>query len=85
MDATLERVLLEIGVLPEEEQRRIARILEEEVHKAKGEEQAPAGRWANLVERMQREAPMRGKSEEFLSRVREFRDHSDLRIRPAGE
>jgi hypothetical protein len=34
---------------------------------------------------MEREAPMAGKSEEFLRRVREFRDHFDLRAGPDDE
>jgi hypothetical protein len=34
---------------------------------------------------MRRDAPMAGKSEELLKQVREFREHFDLRIKPAGE
>ena len=74
MNKVLENVLREVDRLPEEEQRRIARVLEEEVHKAKRETPAPAGRWARLAERLSRESPLEGKSEEFLKQVREFRD-----------
>src|SRR5690349_19710095 len=53
MNKVLENVLREVDRLPEEEQRRIARVLEEEVHKAR---QTPAkqGRWARLAERLSR-------------------------------
>lgn len=85
MNKVLERVLHEIEALPEPEQARIARVLEAEVRRARSEAPAAAGRWAQLVERMRREAPLDGRSEEFLRRVREFRDHFDLRPGPAGE
>jgi hypothetical protein len=85
MDKTLEHMLREIDTLPEGEQARIARVLEREVRKARRAAPAPAGRWARLVERMRRDAPMAGKSEELLRQVREFREHFDLRIKPAGE
>ncbi len=84
MDKTLERVLHEVEALPEPEQARIARVLEAEVRKVRGEVPAPAGRWAHLVERMRREAPLDGRSEEVLGRVRDFRDNFDLRPGPAG-
>lgn len=76
----LETMLCEVNTLPEEEQRRIARVLEGELRKVRGEVPVPAGRWARFAERMSREAPMKGKSEEFLGSVREFRDHFDLRV-----
>jgi len=85
MNKVLERVLHEIETLPECEQARIARVLETEVRKARGKAPVPAGRWAQLVDRMRREAPLEGRSEEFLKRVRTFRDHFDLRPGPAGE
>lgn len=85
MNKVLEHVLREIDDLPEAAQARIARVLEAEVDKAKRERPAAPGRWSRLVERMQREAPMAGKSEEFLRNVREFREHFDLRIKPTGE
>lgn len=85
MNKMPETMLLEVDTLPEEEQRRIARVLEGEAHKAKGEASAPTGRWARFAERMGREAPMTGKSEEFLRSVREFRDGFDLRVEPAGK
>ncbi len=73
MNKVLENVLREVDRLPEEEQRRIARVLEEEVHKAR-RTPAKQGRWARLAERLNRESPLEGKSEEFLKQVREFRD-----------
>ena len=73
MNKVLENVLREVDRLPEEEQRRIARVLEEEVHKAR-RTPAKQGRWARLAERLSRESPLEGKSEEFLKQVREFRD-----------
>ena len=85
MNKMLETMLREVDTLPEEDQRRIARVLEEEVRKAKGETPVPAGRWARFAERMSREAPMIGKSEQFLKSVREFRDNFDMRIKPTEE
>lgn len=87
MNEVLERVFHEIETLQEQEQeqKRIARVLEAEVRKARGEVPASAGRWAELVERMRREAPLDGRSEEFLRRVRDFRDRYDLRPGSAGE
>lgn len=85
MNKTLERVLHEIEALPDGEQARIARVLEAELRKARGEEEAASvGRWARLVERMRREAPLEGRSEEVLRRVRAFRDQFDLRPGSAG-
>ena len=81
----LEAVLREVDELPEEDQQRIARVLEEEVRKAKVEMPASRGRWARFAERMRREAPMMGKSEEFLKSVREFRENFDMRIKPNDE
>ena len=60
-------------------------MLEEEVRKARRETPARAGCWARFAERMGREAPMMGKSEEFLKSVREFRDDFDIRVEPADE
>jgi hypothetical protein len=74
MDKALEDVLREVDSLPEEEQRRIARVLEEEVHKARRAAEEPRGRWARLAERLSRESPLEGRSEDFLRQVREFRD-----------
>jgi hypothetical protein len=85
MNKVLKDMLREVEALPEEKQQRIARVLEEEVQKAKRELPAPAGRWARLAERMSREAPMLGKSEEFLKQVREFRDNFDMRLKPTDE
>ena len=86
MNKVLEHVLQEIETLPEGEQARIARILEAEVRKAQSESATSAtGRWARLAERMRREAPLDGRSEEVLRRVRKFRDHFDLRPRLAGK
>ena len=82
MNKMLETMLREVDTLPEEEQRRIARVLEGEVRKAKGEIPVPTGRWARFAERVSREAPMMGKSEEFLRSVREFRDDFDMRVKP---
>ena len=89
MNKVLENMLREVDALPEGEQERIARVLEAEVRRAKRGTRAPEhkhkGRWARLAERMRREAPMAGKSEEFLKGVREFRDHFDMRIKPSGD
>ncbi len=85
MNKVLENVLREVNALPEGEQERIARVLEAEVRRAKRETRAPEGRWARLAERMRREAPMAGKSGEFLKSVREFRNHFDMRIKPTGD
>lgn len=74
MNKLLERAIKEVEALPEEAQQRIARMLEEEVHKAKQEAPVPAGRWARLAERLSRESPLEGKSEEFLRHVKEFRE-----------
>jgi hypothetical protein len=74
MHKMLETMLHEVEALPEEEQRRIARVLEEEVHRARQGTAKPHGRWARLAERLSRESPLEGKSEEFLRQVREFRD-----------
>jgi hypothetical protein len=78
MNKALQHLFHEVVALPEREQARIARVLEAEVRKAKSEAPVPAGRWAQLVERMRREAPLDGRSEEVLRRVRDFRDHFDL-------
>ena len=85
MNKVLENVLREVNALPEGEQERIARVLEVEVRRAKRETRTPKGRWARLAERMRREAPLAGKSEEFLNGVREFRDHFDMHIKPTGD
>jgi hypothetical protein len=85
MNKALENLLHEVEALPDEEQQRIARLVAEEVERARSASQAPSGRWARLADRMEREAPMAGKSEEFLRRVREFRDHFDLRAGPDDE
>jgi hypothetical protein len=80
MIEALERMLREVEALPDGEQARIARVLEAEVRKARPATPAPAcGRWAGLVRRMRREAPLAGSSEEFLRDVRRFRDRFDLR------
>jgi hypothetical protein len=79
MNEMLESMLHEVEALPEEQQARIMRVIQEEVSKAKREAAAPPDRWAKFAERMAREAPMKGKSEAFLRRVREFRDNFDLR------
>ena len=83
MSKVLENIFREVEALPEEEQQRIVRVLEEEVQKVKSEAPAPSGRWARFAERMHREAPMQGKSEAFLKKVREFRDNFDMRIKSA--
>ena len=70
----LETMLHEVEALPQEEQRRIARVLEEEVHRARRVTAKPHGRWARLAARLSRESPLEGKSEELLRQVREFRD-----------
>lgn len=85
MNKALESMLREVQTLPEGEQARIARVLEEEVQRAKRKEPTAAGRWARLVERMRREAPMAGSSEAFLNSVRDFREHFDLGVKPADE
>jgi hypothetical protein len=85
MNKMLESMLREVEALPEGEQARIARVLEEEVLRAKRKEPAAAGRWARLVERMRREAPMAGSSEAFLNSVRDFREHFDLGAKPDDE
>lgn len=83
MNERLEFLLREALALPEAEQARIAQLLEAAVREARERAAAAVpGRWARFVERMQREAPMEGKSEEFLARVREFREHFDLRPKP---
>ena len=74
MDKALEDVLREVDSLPGEEQRRIARVLEEEVHKARRAAEEPRSRWARLAERLSGESPLEGRSEDFLRQVREFRD-----------
>ena len=85
MHKVLEDMLREVDALPEGEQERIVRVLEAEVRKAKRETRAPKGRWARLAERMRREAPMAGKSDEFLQSAREFRDHFDIQIKSSGD
>jgi hypothetical protein len=85
MNKVLENVLREVDRLPEEAQQRIARVLEEEVHKEQHTAARSKGRWVRLVERMRREAPLQGQSERFLRDVREFRDNFDLRVKPADE
>jgi hypothetical protein len=79
MIEALERMLREVEALPHGEHARIARVLEAEVRKARRTTPAPAGRWAGSVRRMRRDAPLAGRSEEFLRDVRRFRDRFDLR------
>lgn len=81
MDALLENVLREVEMLPEEERRRIAQVIEAEVRRSRDAAPRPEGRWARFADRMATEAPMRGRSEEFLKRAREFRDGFDLGTR----
>ena len=85
MTMGIEDIMREVDTLPEAERRRIVRVLEEEVRKARRTPPAATGRWARFAERMHREAPMAGKSEEFLREARRFRGHLDMRIKPAGE
>ena len=73
MNKVLERVLREIDALPLVEQERIARVLQEEVRQAQRTSPKLPSRWARLAERLDRESPLEGKSEEFLRQVREFR------------
>jgi hypothetical protein len=63
MNEMLESVLHEVETLPQAQQERIVRLIKEEIGNAKHDAPASAGRWDHLVERMQREAPMAGKSE----------------------
>ena len=74
MNKVLEHVLREIDALPEAEQERIARVLTEQVRQARQATPKSQGRWARLAERLSRESPLEGKSEEFLRQVREFRE-----------
>jgi hypothetical protein len=85
MNEMLQSVLHEVETLPQAQQERIVRVIKEEIRKAKHDAPASAGRWDHLVERMQREAPMAGKSEAFLRKVREFRDNFDLRGDSGGD
>ena len=77
MNEMLEDMVRQLRTLPDEEQKRIARLLEGEVRRAGHEPPAPAGRWSRLVDRMRHEAPMAGQSEAFLASVRTFREHFD--------
>jgi hypothetical protein len=72
MNKTLETMLCEVDALPEIEQQRIVRVLKEEVGKAKREAAASPGRWTRLADRLSRESPLEGRSEELLRQVREF-------------
>ena len=74
VDTLLEDVLREVETLPEEEQRRIVHMIEAEVRKSKEAASPPAGRWARLADRLSKESPLEGKSEEFLRHAREFRE-----------
>jgi hypothetical protein len=75
MNEMLESVLHEVEGLPEEQQERIVRVIKEEVSRAKREfATAAPGRWARLAERLSRESPFEGRSEEVLRQVREFRE-----------
>jgi hypothetical protein len=84
MNEMLESVLHEVEALPEPDQRRIVRVIKEEVSKARREVAAATpGRWARLAERLSRESPFEGRSEEVLQRVREFRD-GFMMLEPEG-
>ena len=73
MVKALEHILSEVEALPEAEQRRIAHVLEEEVRKAR-RMAGDGGRWARLAERLSRESPLEGKSEDLLRQAPEFRE-----------
>ena len=86
MNERLEFLLREALALPEDEQARIAQLLEAAVREARERAAAAVpGRWARLAERLGRESPLEGQSEEVLARVREFREHFDLRVKPVGK
>jgi hypothetical protein len=73
MDEVLESMFREIDALPDRERERILRMLEEELRQARRAVPQP-GRWARLAERFSAESPLEGQSEDFLRRVREFRE-----------
>jgi hypothetical protein len=82
MTKVLERMLREVDALPAAERQRILGMIEAELSKIRRENAISRGRWAELVARMRREAPLAGESEAVLERARGFRDHLDLRIKP---
>lgn len=73
MDQVLESMFREIGALPDDQRERIVRMLEEEVRKAR-QAAAKPGRWARLADRLSKESPLEGQSEEFLRQARKFRE-----------
>lgn len=73
MDQVLESMFREIGALPDDQRERIVRMLEEEVRKAR-QAVAKPGRWARLADRLSKESPLEGQSEEFLRQARKFRE-----------
>ena len=73
MDKVLEDMFREVDALPDEERQRILRVLDEQVREAKRRASPPRGRWARLAERLSRESPLEGTSEDFLRQAREFR------------
>jgi len=75
MDAALESLLHEVDARPDEERQRIVRVIEGEMRALRQSAPVPEGRWARFVERMSREAPMRGQGEKFLRQVKDFRDN----------
>lgn len=55
--------------------------IKEEATKEKPQQnisQAKKGKWAEIVERVERESPLKGKSEEVVKLVRQFRDNFTL-------
>jgi hypothetical protein len=78
MNEMLESVLHEVEMLPEAHQQRIVRVIKEELSRAKREVAVTPGRWARLAERLSKESPLEGRSEEVLRRVREFREGFEM-------
>ncbi len=66
------QVLLQYDLISEEKAHTIEQ--EEKVKKT----QVKKSQWAQLADKIHREAPLKGKSEEFLKLSREFRDNFSL-------
>ena len=82
MNAVLERVVRELAALPEGEQARIARVLEDQVRLAR--RGRPVRRWAAVADRLAALDVLEGQSEGLVRHVRSMRDSVELGDEPPG-
>jgi hypothetical protein len=66
----LLQMLLQYGLITEKKARMI-----EQDHEEKASRQSERSRWAQLADEIHQKGPLKGKSEEFLKSVREFREN----------